>query len=73
MAGQQQPWATICGGAPPELDVRRLQEGDMFAQTTDLHVATERCFLADSRGIRADKKDLVENFIAVMALYSTLK
>ena len=56
MADQQQSWATTCGGAPPELNVRRLQVGDRFVQTADLRVATERCFLADGRGMRADKR-----------------
>ena len=55
MADQQQSWATICGGTPPELNVRRLQIGDRFVQTADLRVATERCFLADDRGMCADK------------------
>ena len=56
MADQQQSWATICGGTPPELNVRRLQIGDRFVQTADLRVATERCFLADDRGMCADKR-----------------
>ena len=56
MADQQQSWATICGGTPPELIVRRLQIGDRFVQTADLRVATERCFLADDRGMCADKR-----------------
>ena len=56
MADQQQSWATICGSTPPELKVRRLQVGDRFVQTADLRVATERCFLADDRGMCADKR-----------------
>ena len=56
MADQQQSWATICGGTPPELNVRRLQIGDRFVQTVDLRVATERRFLADDRGMCADKR-----------------
>ena len=56
MADQQQSWATICGGAPPELNVRRLQIGDRFVRTADLRVATERCFLADGRGMCADER-----------------
>ena len=56
MADQQQSWATICGGTPPELKVRRLQIGDRFVQTADFRVATERCFLADDRGMCADKR-----------------
>ena len=75
MADQQQSWATICGGTPPELNVRRLQIGDRFVQTADLRVATERCFLADDREMCADKRvgDLVESFIAAIALYWTSK
>ena len=38
------------------LNVRRLQIGDRFVQTADLRVATERCFLADGRGMCADKR-----------------
>ena len=70
MADQQQSWATTCGGAPPELD--GLQIGDRFVQTADLRVATERCFLAACVQINA-WGDLVESFIAAMALYSTSK
>ena len=56
MADQQQSWATTCGGAPPELNVRRLQIGDRFVQTADLRVATEQCFLTDDRGMCADER-----------------
>ena len=73
MADQQQSWASTCGGAPPELNVRRLQVLDnRFVQTPDLRVATERCFLADSRGMRAEKRvgGSRGKFIAAMALYS---
>ena len=56
MGDQQQSWATICGSTPPELNVRRLQIGDRFVQTADLRLATERCFLADDRGMCADKR-----------------
>ena len=73
MAGEQQSWATIYGGAPPELNVRRLQKEDRFARMADLRVATERCFLADGRGLCVDKRvgGSRASFIAVMALYST--
>ena len=75
MARRQQSWATICGSAPPELNVRRLQKGDRrFAQTAGLRVATERCFLADGRGLCSNTHvgGSCASFIAVMALYSRL-
>ena len=56
IANHSQSWATICGGAPPELNVRRLQIDDRFVQTADLRVATERRFLAENRGMCADKR-----------------
>ena len=64
MAGQQQSGVTICGGAPPELNIRRLQKEDMLlAQTADLPVATGRCFLADGIDLYAAKRmeDLVQS------------
>ena len=73
MACQQQSWATICCGAPPELNVRRLEKGYRFAQTADLRIVTKRCFLPDGSGMCADKRmgGSREIFIAVKALYST--
>ena len=46
--------------------------GDRFVQTADLRAATERCFLADGRGMRAEKRvgESRGKFIAAMALYS---
>ena len=45
----------LCGAARAQRKVS-LQEGDRFALTADLRVATERCFLADGRGMCADKR-----------------
>ena len=58
---------------PPELIVSCLQKGDIFVQAADIRVATDRCFLADDRGIGTDKRveESRASFIAVMALYST--
>ena len=56
MASQQQSCATTGGSAPPALNVRCLPKGDRLAQTADLRVATECCFLADGRGMYVDKR-----------------
>ena len=48
--------ATTSGGAPPELNVKRLQKGHRFAQTADFRVAIERCVLTDSTDMCTDKR-----------------
>ena len=64
----------LCCGAPPELNVRRLQKGDRFlVQMVDLPVVTERCFLVDGKGLCTDDRvrGFCARFIALMAQYLT--
>ena len=53
MADQLQSWRLpVSGGAPPELNVKRLQKGHRFAQTADI----ERYVLTDGTEMCTDKR-----------------